>query len=311
MTTTIKEFAGLSSVTGKKRWRTRIISAGPGSSGFYSEGMLKAYGPAAFPAGTKMNIDHQGQHSEWEQPAGTLTTLAGALVTAAEWQDGPEPGLYADIEVSDQWAPFIEQFHEIIGLSIRASATLSEDMYDETSGQPYVASIVPHPLNTVDFVTVPGANGRFIEALESWCDTMGTDVSENADTDVNQEENEMVTIEEIRDVVTEVVTAELGKALAPKEDDVKESAVSDVFSKVVDSGLTDINQKNIIRAFESDKSMDVDAAIEQAKAVEAKIKESIKPETETHIIAEAPGLRDTGEARDYMAEIAARVKAGK
>lgn len=294
---------GLGTVEGKRRWRSRIIAEGPGSSGYYSKEVLEAFGPIAFPAGTRMNIDHQSPSSEWDQPAGTLNTLAGILTSPAEWQESPKPGLYANIEVSEKWAPFVEQFKDVIGLSIRAAATISESDVDEASGKPLVTAITPHVLNTVDFVTVPGADGRIIGAIESWYDTMSVDTV----SDISQEEEKMVTIDEIREAFEEVLGRFVAEHFSAAEqqseqDKARENAISDAFSKVIESGLTDVNQKSIIREFEADLTLDVDTAIEKARVIEDAIRESVKPDVKEVVVDESRGRYDTGKVVDYGAE---------
>ena len=280
MTTTIKisEFAGLGEITGKTRWRARIIGPGRGSSAVYPADVLEAFGPVAFPAGTKMNIDHQSESEEWEQPAGSLKWLAGALVTDAEWSEEPEPGLYATVELDPSWAGFVERFSEIIGLSIRASAYTD----GEEDGLPVVTSFVPSPLNTVDIVTVPGANGRFIEALEHWYDTM-TNVNE-----ISQEETDMDETK-VREMI-EAATARIIEALTPAGSEVEEGApISDVFSKVTGSGLTKTNQNAIISAYENDPTVNVDDLIAEKKEIEDSVRADLENEASAGSVEESAG----------------------
>lgn len=301
-TTTVKEFSGLGKITGKTKWRTRIIGSGPGSSGFYSREVLERDIPTALPPGTKMNLDHQSETSEWDQPAGTLATLVGATISEPQWRDLPEPGMYADIEVSEQYAGFIEQYHEIIGVSIRALAMVSETDFDEASGKPLVSAILPSPLNTVDFVTVPGANGRLIEALENY--RCGTMTNESLNETETQEETSM-DIEDVRTVVAEEI-AKAVEALAPQNDEAKEgAAVSDVFSKVKNSGLTDLNQAAIIKAFEADNTVDVDSLIADRQELE----NAIRSEVETK--AQESYRVDYLDEEDDFETVAQRIKAGK
>lgn len=292
----VKEFAGLGEVTGKTKWRARIIGPGQGSSAYYPEDVLRTFGPGAFPAGTKMNIDHQTEFEEYDQPAGSLRWLAGALITDAEWSDQPEPGLYATVEFEPKWAEFVERFHEIIGLSISATATVDTDQ----DGTEVVTALIPSPLNTVDLVTVPGANGRFVEALEQWCDTM-TDVNENSQEETSMDEAK---VKEMLDGVA----AQIIEALTPSEPEpvAKGASVTDVFSKVTSSGLTATNQTAIMRAFEADATADIDALIEEKKELEAEISAGLKPADD---VKESFGQFDgRKEAPDYAARLAARIK---
>ena len=280
MTTTMKirEFAGLGEVTGKTRWRVRIIGPGRGASAIYPADVLEAFGPIAFPAGTKINIDHQSDSEEWDQPAGSLKWLAGALVTDAEWSEDPEPGLYATVELDPKWAEFVERYSEIIGLSIRANAHTD----DEEDGLPVVTSFVPSPLNTVDIVTVPGANGRFIEALEHWYDTMAN-VNE-----ISQEETDMDE-SKVREMI-DTATVKIIEALTPAEPEVEEGApISDVFSKVTGSGLTKTNQNAIISAYENDPTVDVDDLIAEKKEIEDSVRADLETDDSDGSFRESAG----------------------
>ena len=173
MTITVSEgaFSGLGKVTGKRKWRARLICVGTGASAVYTEEALRGSFAEAFPAGTRVNINHQSYEENFER---NLEQLAGAICSTPVFESD---GMYADVEFSEKWAPFIEEFHEVIGLSISGACTVAASGYDDDGAPrfdydhnelPTVEKFVYTPLNTVDVVTAPGANGRFIEALESY-----------------------------------------------------------------------------------------------------------------------------------------------
>lgn len=163
-------FSGLGKVAGKRKWRARLIGVGTGASAIYTEEALRGSFAEAFPAGTRVNINHQSYQENSER---NLEQLAGAICSTPVFESD---GMYADVEFSEKWAPFIEEFHEVIGLSISGACTVATGFTDdgtrgverEYSELPIVDKFVYTPLNTVDVVTAPGANGRFIEALESY-----------------------------------------------------------------------------------------------------------------------------------------------
>lgn len=161
----------LKPVKGTRKWLVRLITEGQGSTGVYTKEALQGSFAEAFPVGTHMYIDHATEAETYERPEGTLTKLAAVIAETPHWQDAPEPGMYATIEVVEQWAPFIEQVSDIIGVSIHCGATLVQDDGLVTVGEPalpVIESFIPSPVNSVDFVTVPGAGGRLVEALESF-----------------------------------------------------------------------------------------------------------------------------------------------
>ena len=161
----------LKPIKGTRKWLVRLITEGPGSTGVYTKEALQGSFAEAFPVGTHMYIDHATEGEAYERPEGTLTKLAAVISETPYWRDDPEPGMYATVEVVEQWAPFIEQVADIIGVSIHCGATLAQDDDIVTAGDPLppvIESFIPSPVNSVDFVTVPGAGGRLVEALESF-----------------------------------------------------------------------------------------------------------------------------------------------
>lgn len=175
MKTKVSESTGasvLKPVSGVRKWLVRLISEGSGSTGVYTKEALQGSFAEAFPVGTHMYIDHATDGELDERPEGTLTKLAAVIAETPYWSDDPEPGMYATVEVVEQWAPFIEQVADIIGVSIHCGAVVAPD--DDalvTAGEPLppvIESFIPSPVNSVDFVTVPGAGGRLVEALESF-----------------------------------------------------------------------------------------------------------------------------------------------
>lgn len=161
----------LKPVKGTRKWLVRLITEGQGSTGVYTKEALQGSFAEAFPIGTHMYIDHATEGEAFDRPEGTLTKLAAVIAETPYWSDDPEPGMYATVEVVEQWAPFIEQVADIIGVSIHCGATLVQDDDIVTAGElspPVIESFIPSPVNSVDFVTVPGAGGRLVEALESF-----------------------------------------------------------------------------------------------------------------------------------------------
>jgi len=144
----------------------KIIAPGWGSSGYYPAEVLERDGPKAFPANTQMFWDHPTADEERARPEGSLTTLAGKLVTPARFREnGPAgPGLYADAQI---FSPFRERLDELaphIGVSIRAIGRGKEGEVDGKQG------IIVNSLlgaKSVDFVTVPGAGGQIVQLFEA------------------------------------------------------------------------------------------------------------------------------------------------
>lgn len=270
--------ASLGKVQGKRRWLTRVISVGAGSSGIYTESALRDTGPAAFPVGTQVHINHDSWRDEDERPEGDLRRLAGVLVSAAEFK---EDGLYAEIEFGEEWGPFVEQFHDFIGLSIAAYGYHSE--VSET-GLPIIEGFIPSPTNRVDLVTLAGAKGKVIEALESFRGKL--EVNNGKETGMTPEQIAELT-EAIVVGLTPALTA-LQEALTPEVTDDTEvnDDVAAVTEALVESELPKVARAKVYEAVQGGTAV-ADAIAEQKAFIESlragdeenegAIKESGKP----------------------------------
>ena len=289
LTESTGERAGLGKVEGKKRWDVRIIAVGAGSSGVHTEEALRSTGASAWPIGSKVNVNHQGFESQWEQPAGDLNHLAGVVVTTPEFREEPVPGLYAEIEFSDQWAPFVEQFHEYIGLSI-TSGYWGEEVNEV--GLPIVEGYIPSPLNTVDLVTVAGAKGAILKAIESYRTNYGKIVTES-DTNIGEE----MTPEQIAELKADIVSAVV-EALTPAEVDVEvedeavESlAAPDIAKAVRDADLPEAVEALVFDALGESVTEDtLKTAIEKY----SKVAESLVADIKTERVVESGAKTPTG-----------------
>ncbi|MFA5387313.1 MAG: hypothetical protein WC322_02865 [Candidatus Paceibacterota bacterium] len=319
-TRTLKEAASFSlgKVTGANKWRCKIIQPGKGSTGFYSEEAIRESGPAAFPAGTKTNADHQGFSSWMDYPAGTVTSLIGALVSTPEYsENGTDgPGLYSEIEFSQDWAPVVEQFAPILGLSISAGGWVKtdehgEEMYTE-DGLPVIGGFVPSPLNTVDLVTVAGAGGKLLELAESYTGPMlkplneirakiGSEVSgtelhnDGKDNGMTPEE-----IQALKEALVAAITAAiepLKEALvpaAPVDDADQAPEISEVVEAVVAADLPKSARAKVLAAVKGGAK--IEEAITAEKGYIKELTESLKDGAqlpEGHI-------KDTATAGDFI-----------
>lgn len=148
----------------------KIIAPGWGSSGYYSEAVLKRDIPQAFPVGTKMYWNHPTLTEATERPERDLRDLAAKTVSAPTWRaDGPAgPGMYADAKVYEGYAPAVNDLAADIGLSIVAAGYATAGEADGRKG-PIIEKIVRG--ESIDFVTTPGAGGKiltqFAEAARS------------------------------------------------------------------------------------------------------------------------------------------------
>lgn len=138
----------------------RIISEGVGSSGVYSKELLKEYKDVF--AKRPMFMNHpKDADKPWERD---ILTAAGKLSENVEYRevDGVA-GLYATATVRKEFREFIEEFRDVIGVSV----------YIEGEGRSENGKYVVEsfngddPYSSVDFVVAAGRGGRVERAMES------------------------------------------------------------------------------------------------------------------------------------------------
>ena len=141
---------------GSGKYRIRIIRPGPGSSGEYlAENLTKSL--PIFVAGTQMYLDHPTASEEWERPERSIRDLAAKFETDA-WQED-DGSLSVDIFVYESFRQIIREKWEDIGVSINA---WSYGIMGPNGEVPPLDG-----LESVDFVTKPGAGGIILEMRES------------------------------------------------------------------------------------------------------------------------------------------------
>jgi hypothetical protein len=141
--------SGSAPVKSGNNWRAVLITPGKGSSGIYTEEMLKTYGPKAFTKGTHSYVDHPRSEEEVRSPK----NLIGILAEDARYEEGV--GLVAELNIMPHWKEFVEAVAPHTGLSIYA---MGEGNYNE-DGEVVVENLVPHTQNSVDLVSYPGRPG--------------------------------------------------------------------------------------------------------------------------------------------------------
>jgi predicted DNA-binding protein YlxM (UPF0122 family) len=141
--------SGSAPVKSGNNWRAVLITPGKGSSGVYTEEMLKEYGPKAFTKGTHSYVDHPRSEEEVRSPK----NLIGVLAENARYEEGV--GLVAELEIMPHWREFVEAVAPHTGLSIYA---MGEGSYND-EGEVVVENLIPHTQNSVDLVSYPGRPG--------------------------------------------------------------------------------------------------------------------------------------------------------
>ena len=243
MTKTLLESGVLGAVTGKRVWNARLIASGVSLNGkYYSGEMLESTGPAAFPVGTLIHADHQTWGEAYDRPEKSVKTIIGAIATEPKLDtvDGVE-GLYANVEFTEEWAPRVEQIAPFVGLSI-STQYVADETAEREDGVVTVAALVPFPTNSVDLVTVPGAKGKLLRALESFSKPPNVEKVKKA-----------MTAEEI-----DALATALANKLSVTNDDVSEKEsvdVEEVAEAMITAGLPKPAREAAFRRIRSGESV--------------------------------------------------------
>lgn len=149
-----------STPAGKDTYRIRIISPGWGSSGFYSESVLRN-AARLYRAGTKMYVNHPSVSERKDLPERDVSKIAGFLTTDAEYVSGKHPGLYAYAKFIPKYQDLIQTAGRLLGISHYAEG---ESRIGQAEGRK--GSIIEKITRvvSVDLVTEPGRGGRICEA---------------------------------------------------------------------------------------------------------------------------------------------------
>lgn len=191
-----------------------IISPGWGSSGYYSEKVLrKACESGVYPAGMHMHIDHPTRTAAKEQPARTIkgeSPLAAILTKPGQYlpEGWDGPGVYAQARVIPQFVEDIKAMDGHIGISHYVSGASEIGEADGKKG-PIITELMADDLNTVDFVTVPGAGGHYRTLFGEM--KVRHDPNPNMDTKkedhmADNTKQESLTLSEVRGKYPEIVT---------------------------------------------------------------------------------------------------------
>lgn len=184
----------------------KIISAGRGSSGYYTEALLKRDGPEIFKRGTLGFINHATPAEEAARPEGDWSKIGWVTTGNAYWDEAGKdgPALYAPVMLNNKYAEEIKQLAPHTGASIRASGQYAEakgngltkciaESKIAPDGKPGLIGKLTHA-DSIDIVTKAGRDGKLL--LES----------------ATEGENEMDKSE---------VLALIKEAIAPKEAEIK------------------------------------------------------------------------------------------
>src|SRR5690606_34011170 len=168
-TSLLVESTGVPTKSDSGRWRAVLITPGQGSSGFYSEDMLREYGPLALRKGAKSFVTHNRLENGEPDPF----SMWGVLAEDSYYEEGV--GLVGEIEVLPSWREKVEEVAPHVALSVYVAGEIDE------AGN--ITKIVPDTQNGVDMVVYPGRDGSGL--VEKLREAMASaDGAATADADV-------------------------------------------------------------------------------------------------------------------------------
>lgn len=144
-TTLLSESTAVATKAGNGRWRSVLITPGQGSSGYYSEDVLREYGPKVLRKGAKSFVTHNRMENGEPDPF----AMWGFLAEDSYYEEGV--GLVGTIEVLPSWRERVEEVAPHVALSVYICGELDEN------GN--VSSLVEDVQNGVDLVAYPGRPG--------------------------------------------------------------------------------------------------------------------------------------------------------
>lgn len=290
-------------------WRIQLIEADvQGSSGYYPAEVLERDGAKAFPKGTHIYLDHPTWREEEELPERSVDRLAAVQLEDAYFADGKDGhGLFARVSVRPDQRERFEWWTEnaAVGMSIRA---LGVKQFNEATAREEVTELVRG--QSVDVVTRAGAGGRLIEMTESARQSAGaTSIFSESDKSLLQQlvQTNKELVDSNKSLAKRVSELEekAGTKERPKSDEVVGLTNGQLFAKLNDAGLPSMLATQIADGYTA--GADVDAQIEQAKALTDEIAKGLAPTetTETTEPVAAEKVEESDRGIGYVSESAA------
>jgi hypothetical protein len=260
-------------------YRVVLITPGLGSTGEYTEEVLRAYCAETWPAGSHSYVDHPTPNNPGRSPKNQI----GVLAEDAHYEDGV--GVVSKLKVFKHWQDFVAEVAPSNGLSIYARGEGKKEMR-EGREVTVVESFIPDVQNTVDLVSYAGRGGHFAESAEALYEAaieQSTQSESSAGTEKKDNED-MATIDEVK-ALLEALTATVAglvaeqvaarESAATKDAEVVDSAkaVKDAIeaTRAVEAAEVSKSVKdNLIKSIEAG-NYDVTAQLEEAKTLREEI----------------------------------------
>lgn len=273
------ESAGKPTLAEDGSFRAVMITPGAGSSGVYSEEVLRRDAQTAFPPGTISWINHPSESNPVRDPR----DMFGTYPDGAHYEEG--------VGIVGRFVPLphMREFAE----AVAPHAALSIYAMGESDIHGNVTALVPDVQNSVDLVGYPGRSGsgltQMYEAARAaaLAERTATVADEKKETKMTPEEREAFKAElltALKAFVTEssAVVREKEKpsedAIAAAVSEARKSTVA-ALEAVNEAGLPDTIRKNLVAAVEGGKT-EVAPIIENAKATVDALRAELKQEAD-------------------------------
>lgn len=227
------------------RWKAVFLTPGAGTSGVYSEDVLKKYGPAALKKGAKSFVTHNRLENGEPDPF----RMWGYLAEDAVYEDGV--GLVGEIQVLPSWRERIEEVAPHTALSIY--------LMGESDDDGNVTEFFEDVQNGVDLVSYPGRPGSgLVEKLYEAAQQISANAENKNPAKVGANKEKEVSAMELTELSEKVdalaeslntfVTSvtPLLESLKPAE--VAELNVADVVETVIEAKLPKASRKAILES---------------------------------------------------------------
>lgn len=249
------------------KYLVAIATPGQGSSGYYSEDMLKEYGPVAFPRGAKSFINHDAKRD--------MRDCIGTFKEGAYWDDDRKQ-VMGELSVFEHWTSFVEAVYADSGMSIY--------MAGESDKDNNVTKLIENVQNGADLVAYPGLAGSgFVEMLESA--RAGSDKPPTASVEDHEDGKDATRMEEKLDKLIELMTAFAATKTAEAQETAQVTADETLAQERIDAFESSV---------EAIDAADLTPAQKKALRVEAKAGSDVTKLIEAQVALKAEILQESG-----------------
>lgn len=257
------------------RWLVVVATPGEGSSGFYSEEVLRRDAHKIVPAGGQSFINHDNSRNPKD--------LIGVFPEGSFW-DEERSAVLAELETFTHWTEFVDEVGPHCGMSLYAVGERDED------GN--ITEILEDRLNGCDLVARPGLVGSGL--VEKIYETAVRQSQKDPSVTVAEELGNEDNVEKVEAKLAEL-TAIVASLVADKEtaqaaeaqveaDTALATARVESFAAAVEAvdkaELFESQRKSILE--QAKEGADVTALIEEAKQVRKEALESVQTLEEGH-----------------------------